>query len=57
LSGGLASMFMPKKAAWKIEHMEPITGIPGAKRIKMIHGPYRLKAANVRKTVHEVRSF
>jgi hypothetical protein len=45
--GGMASLFIPPKKAFKIEHMKPLTDVPGAKRIKIIYGPYKLKAANV----------
>jgi hypothetical protein len=43
-----APMFMPKKKAYKIEQIKPLTPVPGAKRVKIVYGPYRLRAANVR---------
>jgi hypothetical protein len=36
---------LPKKKAMKIEEMPP--KFPGAKRIKLLYGPYKLRAANV----------
>ena len=36
-----------KKKAYKIENLAPTTGVAGAKRVKLIYGPYTLKAANV----------
>jgi hypothetical protein len=35
-----------KKKAYKVEEMKAVN--PGAKRLKMIYGPYTLRAANVR---------
>jgi hypothetical protein len=45
--GGLAAAFLPARKAFKIEKIAPQTNVPGAKRIKIIYGPYKLKAANV----------
>jgi hypothetical protein len=36
---------LPKKKAMKIEEIP--AKFPGAKRIRMLYGPYKLKAANV----------
>jgi hypothetical protein len=45
--GGMAALFIPPKKAYKIEQIKPLTPVPGAKRMKILYGPYRLKAANV----------
>lgn len=41
---GGAALLMPKKKALKVEQITP--KFPGAKRIRLIYGPYILKAAN-----------
>jgi hypothetical protein len=41
----LAAAMMPKKKAMKIEEIPP--KFPGAKRMRLLYGPYKLKAANV----------
>ncbi|TID18936.1 putative amidase [Venturia nashicola] len=42
----LASTLLPKKKAMKIEEIPAKTEHPGAKRIKLVYGPYVLRAAN-----------
>jgi hypothetical protein len=44
---GLTSLMPSKQKAFKIESISPITKVEGAKRIKIIYGPYKLGAANV----------
>jgi len=41
----LAAAFLPKKKAMKIEEIP--AKFPGAKRMRLLYGPYVLKAANV----------
>lgn len=50
-----APMFMPKKKAYKIEQIKPKSPVPEAKRLRIIYGPYRLRAANVRIYRHNQR--
>jgi hypothetical protein len=38
---------MSKKAALKVEDIPATMNIPGAKRVRLLYGPYKLKAANV----------
>ena len=38
---------MPPKKAYKIEQIKTQTSVPEAKRVKIIYGPYKLRAANV----------
>ena len=45
--GGLVGVTMRKKRALKVEDIPAKMNIPGAKRVRMLYGPYRLKAANV----------
>jgi len=45
-SGGFANLMLPKKKAMKVEDIKTVLGIPGAKRIRMVYGPYKLGAAN-----------
>ena len=42
---GFANMFPPVQKAFKIEDIKAT--FPGAKRVKLIYWPYKLKAANV----------
>jgi len=42
----MASSFLPQKKAYKIEELKTQTPVPGAKRIRIIYGPYKLGAAN-----------
>lgn len=44
---GLASAMLPKKKAMKVEEIPAKTQFPGAKRMRLVYGPYVLKAANV----------
>jgi len=44
LRGGLTNLMLPKKKAFKFEEIK--AKFPGAKRVKIIYGPYILKAAN-----------
>jgi hypothetical protein len=37
----------PKLKAFKIDELPSEAKIPGAKRIRVIYGPYKIKAANV----------
>jgi hypothetical protein len=36
-----------KMKALKIEDIKPQTKVPGSKRIRILYGPYKLRAANV----------
>ncbi|QDS77201.1 hypothetical protein FKW77_002619 [Venturia effusa] len=47
----LASAILPKKKAMKVEEIPAKTQFPGAKRMKLVYGPYVLKAANATKKV------
>jgi hypothetical protein len=38
---------MPKQKALKVESIQSTTKVPGAKRIKLIYGPYTIKGTNV----------
>jgi len=44
--GGLVGVAMKKKRALKVEHIPGKMNIPGAKRVRVLYGPYKLKAAN-----------
>jgi hypothetical protein len=44
---GMIGAFVPARKAYKIEQMKLETKVPGAKRVKVIYGPYKLQAANV----------
>ena len=43
----LIQTFMPARKAYKVEKIQTVTGVPGAKRLRIIYGPYKLRAANV----------
>jgi hypothetical protein len=38
---------LPKLKAFKIEEIKAKTTVPGAKRVRIVYGPYKLKAAGV----------
>jgi hypothetical protein len=44
---GLGSLIPLKQKAFKVESISPISKVEGAKRLKIIYGPYKLGAANV----------
>jgi hypothetical protein len=43
---GLVGSAMPKKRAMKVEDIPAKMNILGAKRVRLLYGPYKLKAAN-----------
>jgi len=52
---GAMANWLPKKKAFRIEEMKPKD--PTAKRMKIIYGPYTLKAANVSQRYPELNDY
>jgi hypothetical protein len=50
IAGSITSLTTPKVKAFKIEEIKAQTTVPGAKRVRIVYGPYKLKAAGVRLT-------
>jgi hypothetical protein len=45
---GISKTMPAKMKALKIEDIKPKTTVPGAKRMRIVYGPYKLQAAGVR---------
>jgi len=46
LAGTLASLALPKRSALKVEKIPTKLNVPGSMRVRLLYGPYKLKAAN-----------
>jgi len=54
---GFRSVIPSKQKAFKVESIPPISKVEGAKRVKIIYGPYKLRAANDTKKVGNGQSM